>query len=197
MNINFEGEVNGQKFTDLESFMKALNALKDDKNNKSISLSYQTSWDDKNTKDEVKNGLAGLFQNKKKNLKQPRPIDPNKIVEDFDFDQLNGEANHDDFIQDELSAKLYDKYKDFAGGDYDEEQLKGYLDINNKRLCQYSELLKRNEDKIVQIEDLIEAKRKEIDSLQHSLDICNHVKEAQEDLIQYHEEIKELIENNL
>lgn len=197
MNINFEGEVNGQKFTDLESFMKALNALKDDKNNKSISLSYQTSFGDEDTKENVKNGLAGLFQNKKKNIKQSIPIVASNVLEDFDFDQLNGDYNHDDSIQDELSAKLHDKYQEFANGRYDEEQLKGYLDINNKRLCQYSELLKHNENKIIQIEDLIEAKCKEIGSLRHSLDICNHVKEAQKDLIQYHEGIKELIENNL
>ena len=199
MNINFEGSVNGEKFTDLESFMKALNAIKDSKDNKNISLSYQTRWGDNDTKEEVKNGLSNLFQNKKKNLKQPRPIDPSKIVEEFDFDVVNGNVEHDDPIQDEFSTKLFNKYQAFLDevDDLTVRELTEYEKVNDDRLDYYQNLLKRNEGKMAQIEDLIESKRREINSLQHSLDICEHVKDIQGDLIQYHSDLAELIQDYL
>ena len=199
MNINFEGNVNGEKFTDLESFMKALNALKDSKENKNISLSYKTSWGDDDTKEEVKNGLSGLFQNKKKSIKQLKPVDPSKIVEEFDFDVVNGDEEHDDPIQDEFSTKLYNKYQAFQDevADLTVRELTEYEKVNDNRLDYYQDLLKRNEGKIAQIEDLIESKHKEINSLQHKLDICEHVKDIQGDLIQYHSDLAELIQDYL
>ena len=196
MNINFEGSVNGEKFTDLESFMNALKAIKDDNNCKDISLSYKTSWGDDDTKEEVKNGLSGMFQDKKRSLKKPRHFEPSKIVEDFDFDQLNG-TDKDEEIQDDLSTTLCNKIEEFEDeiGNFTIDELEGYAKINDARLNHYDQLLKLNLGKITQINDLIESKEQEITKLRKSLAICEHVREAQTDLVDYHNAIKKIINN--
>lgn len=196
MNINFEGSVNGEKFTDLESFMNALKAIKDDNNCKDISLYYKTSWGDDDTKNKVKNGLSGLFQHKQKDAP-----DFSKATTSFDFDLFNGDSCHDAAVIDNLNKELRSKYDSFTHN-YNPNHAADYEVVNENHIAGYNSTLDTADETINSLKGGLKplyAERseiqKEIDRIETKINICRSVETAVQTLLEFHDSVRTYIQS--
>ena len=196
MNVNFEGSVNGEKFTDLESFMNALKAIKDDNSCKDISLSYKTSWGDDDTKKEVKNGLSGLFGHKRKDTP-----DLSKVTTSFDFDLFNGDGQHDSAIIYNLNEELRSKYDSFIRN-YNPNHALDYDATNDSHIVEYNSTLDTADEALNKLngslKSLYEERseiQKKIDRIETKVNICKNVKEAAQALLDFHASIHTYIQS--
>ena len=159
MNINFKGIINGKSYDDLESFMKDLEDLGEDRNCKNISFSYQTEFDE---------------EGKKELRKIKRGVNRADVILSFDPDQITG-GEEDEKIFNELYQSADSKYTCFTQKNHSQEDLENYLNIVEENKNYWDEIEKKNKTLKCKLLDRRHDLIAEVDSLDKKIKICDNV----------------------